>query len=97
MALINCATSIYAGFVIFCVLGFMAYEKGVSVAEVAAGGRPLVTTVDDVTFENNVMVGEDVHTKTSTLVEIIIVLKVKDWSNNNTICYCYMFNAANAL
>ena len=40
MALINCATSIYAGFVIFCVLGFMAYEKGVSVAEVAAGGKP---------------------------------------------------------
>ncbi len=37
VSLINCGTSIYAGFVIFCVLGFMAMEKGVSVSEVAAG------------------------------------------------------------
>ena len=35
---INCGTSIYAGFVIFAVLGYMANEKGVSVADVATEG-----------------------------------------------------------
>ena len=36
---INCATSIYAGFVIFSVLGYMANLKNVSVGEVAAQGK----------------------------------------------------------
>lgn len=36
---INCATSIYAGFAIFSVLGYMAKLKGVPVEEVAETGE----------------------------------------------------------
>lgn len=38
VCIINCATSVLSGFVIFSVLGFMAAEKGVKVEDVAAGG-----------------------------------------------------------
>lgn len=38
VALINCGTSVFAGMVIFAVLGFMAEEKGVHISEVVAGG-----------------------------------------------------------
>ncbi|XP_048253632.1 sodium- and chloride-dependent glycine transporter 1-like isoform X1 [Haliotis rufescens] len=39
--LVDCLTSFFSGFVVFTVLGFMAYNKQVSVADVAAGGPGL--------------------------------------------------------
>ncbi len=41
IALWNCCTSLYAGFVVFTVIGFMAHEKGQDVADVVAGGAGL--------------------------------------------------------
>ena len=37
--IVNVLTSIYCGFVIFSVLGYMAQEKGVQVKDVAASGK----------------------------------------------------------
>ena len=36
---VNCGTSVYAGFVIFSILGYMANLKNVAVADVAAQGE----------------------------------------------------------
>lgn len=41
IATANCATSVFAGFVIFSILGFLATELGVQVKDVASSGSAL--------------------------------------------------------
>ena len=39
VSLINCGTSIFAGFVIFTMMGYMSHVLGVPVPEVVKGGE----------------------------------------------------------
>ena len=41
ISLINCSTSVFAGFVIFSVLGFMAHQSGQQVDDVVEKGQQL--------------------------------------------------------
>merc|ERR1719494_999013 len=41
VSLTNCLTSVFAGFVVFSVLGFISYQVGVDVADVATSGAGL--------------------------------------------------------
>ncbi len=36
---VNCGTSVYAGFVVFCTLGYIAHEKNAPIEEVADQGK----------------------------------------------------------
>ena len=39
VAITNCGTSVYAGFAIFSVIGFMSQDLGVPIAEAATSGK----------------------------------------------------------
>lgn len=43
LCLVNGGSSFVAGFAIFSVLGFMSYEQGLPISEVAASGRAVIT------------------------------------------------------
>jgi len=45
LTVMNCCTSLYAGFAIFSVLGFMAKEQGVDISKVAESGAYVYCTV----------------------------------------------------
>ena len=44
----NALTSLYSGFVIFSVLGYMAYIKGVDIKDVTAKGKSVVNRASQV-------------------------------------------------
>ena len=50
--IINCFTSVYAGFAIFAVLGFIAHIKNVDVADVADEGKNIGFCYQGETWRN---------------------------------------------
>ncbi|KAJ8964626.1 hypothetical protein NQ314_004732 [Rhamnusium bicolor] len=53
--IINCGTSIFAGFVVFSVIGFMAHETGLPVSTVATGGPGLAFFVNIESLINSIV------------------------------------------
>ncbi|XP_036354687.1 sodium- and chloride-dependent creatine transporter 1-like [Octopus sinensis] len=50
-ALINCGTSIYAGFAVFSIIGYLSYKTGLPVDKVVADGHPAIFIFAAVTYE----------------------------------------------
>lgn len=91
--ILNCGTSIFAGFVVFSVLGFMSYKTGIPVAAVATGGPSLAfeTYPEALTmlpfpqlwsilfFSMLYFLGMDSCVSKSTMNSIIFHLTLKSW------------------
>lgn len=52
LCLVNGGSSFVAGFAIFSVLGFMSYEQGLPISEVAASGKTTVLMLLDLCLKN---------------------------------------------
>lgn len=52
LCLLNSSTSLVAGFAIFSVLGFMSYELGIDISEVAESGRTFSDILDNLIFSD---------------------------------------------
>ncbi|PRD25861.1 UNVERIFIED_CONTAM: Sodium- and chloride-dependent glycine transporter 1 [Trichonephila clavipes] len=54
--ILNCATSILAGFVVFSIIGFMAYETGNSIEDVVSEGNILLTFLRLVLLQSQIYI-----------------------------------------